>query len=179
MVRLTCPCGGSELTIVNTKDQKIRLTVPCYVCPRPHIYTVSRNLFFTPDVFAIPCQYSGMNVCFTGDGEKVQKAMEEEERQLTEMLGERRFSELSDRRGDGELRDPQIDETIAFVVKDLNEAGEIRCRCPAGEGEYRLEPGDEVTVVRCLRCGARAEIPSAHLADATRFLETCAELELK
>ena len=44
MLRLKCPCGGSELTVVYTKDKKVRLTVPCYVCPRPHVFTVAQNL---------------------------------------------------------------------------------------------------------------------------------------
>ena len=58
MLRLKCPCKGSEMTLLYAKDKKIRLTVPCFLCPQPHSFTVSSQLFFDKDLFALPCAYS-------------------------------------------------------------------------------------------------------------------------
>lgn len=46
MLRLKCPCGGSDMTLVYTKEKKIRLMVPCFICPQPHSFTVSAQMFF-------------------------------------------------------------------------------------------------------------------------------------
>ena len=62
MLKLKCECGQSEMTIVYGKDGKVRLTVPCIICPNPHIYTVSEKLFFERDLFLLPCAYSDINI---------------------------------------------------------------------------------------------------------------------
>ena len=54
MVKLKCTCGECELTMVYTGDDKVRLSVPCLVCPKPHSFTVSRSLFFGRDLFVLP-----------------------------------------------------------------------------------------------------------------------------
>lgn len=172
MLRLKCPCGGSELTVVYTKDKKVRLTVPCYVCPRPHVFTVAQNLFFGGDLFAIPCNYSGMNICFTGTKDKVEEAMKEEEKALTEMLGEHSLDDLTSQRGEGVFTDPQILDIIMFVIKDLNEEGEITCRCQKGEGEYEATVLEDCVLVRCLKCGAETRVATDSLMNAQAFLNT-------
>ena len=170
MLRLKCPCGGSELTIVYTKEKKIRLTVPCYVCPRPHVYTISGNLFFDRELFSIPCNYSGMNIFFTGAPEAVRNAMQKEEEALREMLGEREFTDLSHNRGDGLFSDPQILDIVTFVIKDLNEEGAIRCRCEAGEGEYEVDILEDAVRVTCKKCGAKKDVPTDSTVSAHAFL---------
>ena len=55
MLRMKCPCGESELSVVYTKDKKIRLTVPCFLCPTPHNFMVSASLFFSSDILLFPC----------------------------------------------------------------------------------------------------------------------------
>ena len=57
MVKLKCTCGQSEMTIVSGKDGKIRLTVPCMVCPHPHQFTLNSTLFYGKDLFSMPCPY--------------------------------------------------------------------------------------------------------------------------
>jgi len=170
MLRLKCPCGGSELTIVYTKEKKIRLTVPCYVCPRPHVYTISGGLFFDRELFSIPCNYSGMNICFTGAPEAVRAAMRKEEDALREMLGERDFTELSHNRGDGLFSDPQNLDIVTFVIKDLNEEGAIRCRCAEGNGEYEVDILEDAVRVTCKKCGAKKDVPTDSTVSAHAFL---------
>ena len=41
MFKLKCSCGESEMTMVRTSDGKIRFSVPCFLCPKPHTYTVN------------------------------------------------------------------------------------------------------------------------------------------
>jgi len=65
MMKLKCSCGKSELEIVYSKDGKVRLKVPCMICPSGHSYTVSRNIFFGRDIFVLPCPVSDINICFS------------------------------------------------------------------------------------------------------------------
>ena len=64
MLKLKCDCGESELIIQRSRDGKIRLTVPCILCSKPHQYTVSSSLFFGRELFTLSCPYSDLNACF-------------------------------------------------------------------------------------------------------------------
>ena len=87
MIRLKCPCGQSELEIVYTRDKKVRLNVPCFLCPTPHSYLISSQMFFDKDLFALPCGYSGLDICFVGQKDKVQAAVGKEEAEAKEPAG--------------------------------------------------------------------------------------------
>lgn len=171
MLRLKCPCGGSDMTLVYTGDKKIRLSVPCFVCPSPHNFVVSQKVFFGRELFLLPCAYTGVNVCFIGDEDVVLKATEESERELREMLGETSFEELSSKRTDPFMTDPQIREIVTFVLQDLTDEGKIYCRCGEGEvGEYEAEILDQEIIVRCKKCSAAAVVPANSFTAANDFL---------
>lgn len=171
MIRLKCPCGGSDMTMVMTKDKKVRLTVPCLTCPSPHVFTVSSEVFYGRELFALPCPYSGLDLCYIGAEDAVIAASKEADRALEEMLGEASIEDVVDSRQSPFMTDPQIREIVTFVVADLADEGMIECRCPEGEnGEYEAEVLDEEIVVRCKKCGAAAVIPANSFTAANDFL---------
>ena len=179
MIRLKCPCGCSELEIVYTRDKKVRLKVPCFLCPSPHSYLISSQMFFDNELFALPCGYSGMDICFVGRKDKVQAAMKEAEEELLEMLGDTSFEELSGQRKNGPdtLTDPQVLDIVTFVVHDLADEGKILCSCPDG-GDYETQILDDCIRVRCRQCGDSIDIPAGSLTAANDFL-SCEELDLR
>ncbi len=170
MMRLKCPCGESDITIVYTPDKKLRLNVPCFFCPKPHNFLVSRNMFFGRELFTLPCAYSGLDICYIGEEKAVLKAAEEGEKELAELLGESTFDQLSSHRGGDFMTDPQIREIVKFVIQDLSDEGEISCNCEDGEGDYEAEIHDEEITVRCKKCGASAHIPANSFTAANDFL---------
>ena len=181
MVRLKCPCGASEMTVEKTNDGKVRTVVPCFICPKPHTFTLSSGMFFTSDLFALPCAYSGLDTCYLGDEAKVDEACKLADNELSELMGETAYDSLKDARDgaqDSFLSDPQILDIVSFVIRDLDEAGEIECRCEDGEGCYEIDITGESIVVRCTQCGASAIIPVTSTITANAFLE-CTHLELK
>lgn len=180
MLRLKCPCGKGEMTMVYTKDKKVRLSVPCFLCPKPHSFTVSSQMFFEKELFALPCAYSGVDICFMGNPDKVAEATKASDAELMEILGEAGYDGFSDLRGDGEeiFSDPQILDIVNFVIRDLDESGEISCRCPEDEGCYTVEVTSEGVRVKCENCGAVADIPVTSTLSAQAFLN-CEHLELK
>lgn len=182
MLRLKCPCGGSETTIVHTQDKKVRLTVPCFLCPHPHNFTVSQNAFFEKDLLALPCAYSGVDICFFGKGDAVVEAEQESDEELGRLIedagGINPFGRKPEADDEAVFSDPQILEIVNFVIRDLDEAGEISCRCPEFEGSYTVEVTSDGVCVTCEHCGAKKLIPVTSTISAQAFLN-CEHLDLE
>ena len=188
MVKLKCSCGHSELEMVYSKDGKVRLKVPCLICPNGHSYTVSRNIFFGRDVFVLPCPVSDINICVMGSTDHVKFELSRTELELLQILEENGVDSFSALHGEEEelLSDPQITEIVMFVIHDLEAENKIYCKCnPApAEGEIRrgCEDGEEpervydVEImedgikVSCPDCGCSRVIPTDGLLSAHAFL---------
>lgn len=143
MVKLKCTCGQSELRIEYDRDETVRLTVPCMICAQPHHFTVRRSTFFSNDLFVLPCPYSDVNICMTGDVNLVKAELARTELALLDLLEENGLTDLSALHGDTrDLGDPQVRDIIMFVINDLDAEGKIYCRChpaPAADGTNEAE----------------------------------------
>lgn len=178
-VKLKCDCGKSEMDVVIQNDDKIRLTVPCIFCRKPHVFTVNKQIFYGRDLFVLPCPYSDINICFMGDSNHVKAEVARSELELLDMLEENGISDFSAFDGDDEmLPDPQVFEIIMFVIHDLEAEGKIFCRCHDGEGNYDAEVTDDGVRVFCRKCGAERIVPTDSLIGAHDFLN-CDSLTLE
>jgi len=171
MFRLRCECDHSEALVVKTNEGKIRITVPCLVCPKPHTYLVNASLFFEKELFVLNCSLCGLDLCFIGGDAEVSDAIKLSNEALIEMLGgdEAALESLKQMNREKNLTDPQVLEIVMFVIHDLAEAGEIECRCSDG-GHYEVEIHDEYVRIHCTECGAEAKIPTTSVSEANDFL---------
>lgn len=174
MVKLKCTCQKSELKIVYGKDGNLRFTVPCMLCPNPHTYTVSSNLFFSKELFVLPCPYSDINLCMMGETNHVKAELARTELELLDWLeksGIDSFELLHAQDGETCLSDPQVTEIVTYVIKELDAEGRIHCHCPDGqEGEYDAEIRNDGVFVSCTKCKASKLIPADSLIGAHEFL---------
>ena len=173
MVKLKCDCGKSEMTMVMTSDKKVRFTVPCILCPKPHNFTVSSNIFFNKELFVLPCPYSDINIAMMGEVNHVKAELSRTELELLDLLEKSGLSDFSTLQNDNEdtLTDPQIFDIIKYVIAELDEEGKIYCRCGADEEkEYEAEVLPEAIKITCKRCGASKMIPTNSLIAANEFL---------
>lgn len=189
MVKLKCSCGQSEMELVYSKDGKVRIKVPCMICPSGHSYTVSRNIFFGRDVFVLPCPISDINICFMGNLDHVKFELSRTELELLEILEENGVDSFSALHGDDKmLTDPQIAEIVMFVIHDLEAENKIYCKCNpapvAGERKcssgcedgdmpervYDVEIVEDGIKVSCPECGSSRVIPTDGLLSAHAFL---------
>ena len=155
MVKLKCTCGKSEMSMVRTNDGKIRFSVPCILCPKPHNFTVSTSLFFGKELFVLPCPYSDVNIAMMGDTNHVKAELSRTELQLLDMLEESGLQSFDSIHGESYLSDPQVLQIIEYTIKELDEEGKIFCKCPEGkQGSYELEFTNEGIVISCTECGA-------------------------
>ncbi|MBE6585398.1 MAG: hypothetical protein E7645_02600 [Ruminococcaceae bacterium] len=189
LVKLKCTCGQSHLEIFYNRDNTVRLRVPCMICATPHNFTVSTGVFFSDELFVLPCPYSDINICFTGEMNLVKAELARTELMLIDLLEEHGISDFSALHGQEEtLSDPQIRDIVMFVINDMDEEGKIYCRChPEGSAAEPISDGDrtedipgryeaEITkdgiLVSCRECGASRLIPTDSSLSAHAFLNS-------
>ena len=175
MVKLKCTCGKSEMSIVYSKDGKIRLTVPCILCPKPHIFTLNSSVFFKNDLFVLPCPLSDINICMMGEQNQVKAELARTELELLDLLEEHGIESFDIFHGEQTLSDPQVLDIILFVIKDLDEEGKIYCNCSKEDNEnsnYDVEILPEGIKVTCTKCKATKTISANSLIDAHAFLNS-------
>ena len=182
MIKLKCDCGKSEMSVVYSNDGKVRLSVPCILCPKPHSFVVNSSVFFGKELFLLPCPYSDVNIAMTGEINNVKAELARSELELLQMLEESGLESFEAIRGQNEsevFSDPQIFDIIMFVINDLDAEGKIYCKCEnEGEGDFEVEVLDDGIKVSCKRCGASRVIPTDGLLAANAFLNAdCLYLE--
>ncbi len=171
MVKLKCDCGKSEMSMVRTGDKKVRFTVPCMLCPKPHTFTVNEALFFDKELFLLPCPYSGINIAMMGEPNHVKAELSRTELELLDLLEKSGIDSFETLHSEAYLTDPQVLEIVGYVLKELDEEGKIYCSCPDGtEGNYELEMTEDGLRVSCLNCGASKTVATNSLIQATDFL---------
>lgn len=180
MLKLKCECGQSEMTIVRSKDGKIRLSVPCILCPKPHNYTLNESLFFGKDLFVLPCPYSDINIGFMGEINMVKAELARTELELLDLMEQNGIADFSalHKAEEEALTDPQVLDVVRFVVEELKEEHKIFCFCEDGNGEYQVEVLDDAVRVRCAKCGAERIIATDSYLAAQAFLD-CDSLYLE
>ncbi len=176
LIKLKCDCGQSEMTIAYQKDDKIRLTVPCFFCPRPHQYTLTPSVFFGRDLFTLECAYSALDVCYIGQKDLVLNAAKEADKQLEELLtqaGVPNFRALYEEEDEQIEYDPQIESIVALTIENLLEEAKIECNCALHkEQEIQYEFLADSLLVYCKHCGATKMFPVSNMTTAMAFLET-------
>lgn len=176
---LKCPCGKSEMTIRLSKDGKVRISVPCFICRTDHTYTINSNVLFSDEIFYLHCMYSGINICFIGKEDTVSQQIDLTLDELEKLLGapaEELFGEI-EQTPDGI---PDVSELsgIVTVIKELAADGKILCDCPPSDGgellydpqdylmvtgiyenncngTFRLVCEDNVLLLECTECGCK------------------------
>lgn len=180
MIKLKCDCGGSEMTMVRQADGKIRLSVPCIICPKPHTYLLSPKVFFDKEEFFLQCPYSDMNVGFLGEMDYVKANLAKGEYELIKLMEENGLSDLSAFREANEqdpddALDSEQAQNVIFVLSELEAENKIFCRCEHGESVDEEKYGYEVcadgVLVKCRDCGAQRLIPTDNSLNTHAFLD--------
>ena len=175
MLRLKCECGESFMEISPAEGGKLRLCVPCIICPKPHRFTVSESVFYGQELFALPCPYTDFNIGVMGEINHVKAELSRTELELLDLMEKNGIDSFEALHGTDEeaLPDPQVLEIVLYVIKDLDEEGKIFCRCKEGEArEYDAEVLPEGVKVTCKTCGASKIVPTASMVEAHDFLHS-------
>ena len=174
MVKLKCDCGNSEMLVSAGTDGKLRLTVPCLVCPSPHIFTVNESLFFGKDLFTMQCPYvSDLTIALFGETENVKAELARGELALMDLMEKQGLESFDCFRDDEKsLPDPQILDIVMFVINDMDAEGKIYCNCEEGNNDrgYTAKIQSDGVLVTCKCCGASRLVPTDSRMSAHAFL---------
>ena len=158
MLRLKCGCESpSQLDINITRDEKLKLTVPCLLCGDSHSFVVSQDILLNSRAAKLSCPYSGIDVAFIGEKEAIDPELARTEKEIATIMASLEVEDVSelqpkDMSEDEILPDPSVYDTIRFVLKDLEADGKVACPC--GKGGYDLRFSDEGIQAYCESCGA-------------------------
>ena len=182
MLKIKCSCGHSELSVTCTKDNKVRLTVPCLFCENPHHFVVSQAIFFGREVFLLNCPYAGMDVCFIGKPEQLQKELDRSAKELNalyEQMGavlpieeekaEKAEEESAPASEEEFFPEDEVYDIVRFLVKELEADAAIDCPCHSGDYDFEMIPGG--VRVYCRECGADHLFPANTVSRAQEFLQ--------
>ncbi len=181
MIKLKCDCGGSEMTVIKQEDGKVRLSVPCIFCPKPHSFLINPNVFFGKEDFFLQCPYSDMDICFLGDTDRVKAHLARGEYELIKLMEENGISDLSafgraNEEDEDEALDSELTQSVLFVLSELEEEGRIFCHCERGTESDAEKYGYEIksggVLVKCRDCGAQRFIPTDNSMSAHAFLDS-------
>ena len=173
MLKLKCTCGESEMTVVLSKDGKVRMSVPCLLCANPHNFTLNSSLFFKQDLFTLSCPYSDIGLAFLGEANQVKAELARSELELLDLLEKSGLNSLEDLHSEENgLTDPQILDIVMFVINDLDAEGKIECKCAPDDNDrqYDVEVLDDGVLVKCRKCGASRIVPTDSGLGAHDFL---------
>ena len=183
LFKLKCPCGGSQAELRRTSDGKIRITVPCIVCGQDHSHVINKSSFFRKDVLTFPCAYSGVDICIIGEEKAAAKAAEQADSDFLSLLrsaGVADFEsfakarDLDNREHSQSVADPEMQSIVHFMLCELEDEGNISCKCPDG-GHYEFKfVGSQLdtVLIYCTKCGASVSIPLTDTVAANAFLHT-------
>ncbi len=160
MLKIKCPCGHSELTVTYTAERKIRLTVPCLFCENPHYFVLTEKLFFEREIFMLGCPYAGVDICFVGQPEALQRELDRTTKELNEMFenlgvtlpGHTEEAAPSVEDNDEEYPNEEVYDIVRFLLRELMEEGSVDCPCHGGSYEVDTVGGD--VRIFCTECGA-------------------------
>lgn len=169
--KLECiECHKSALELSMTGDEKVRLNVPCLVCPHPHPYTVSTDIFFGKDIFLLSCSYSGLDICFIGDEDKVEDELDRTESLIMDLLADQRDDEEAVKQSEMLTANTNVVREILFALDALMTDKKITCGECGSHAAKVLIDYDSVHVV-CKVCGKRKVLNARNKFDANSAIE--------
>jgi hypothetical protein len=173
MVKLKCTCGKSEMKAVISADKRVRLTVPCMICAKPHSFTLNTTLFFDKDLFSMQCPYSDINIACVGETNQVKAELARGELELLDLMEKSGLQNFEDYHEEDEnLSDPQVLDIVMFVINDMDAEGKIYCKCNPADNDrrYDAEVLSDCVCVSCRKCGASRKVPTDSRLGAHAFL---------
>lgn len=178
LLKLKCACGESELPLERQSDGKLRIAVPCIVCAKPHVFLLGQNHFSgRGGVLRIPCPYTGLDLCFIGEKDAVQDAIQEADDQLLALMRDAGLEDIEQLHAGDEMleareQDPQVADIVRYALRELDDEGEITCNCQnnaIADYQFRLHDGE--LTVWCEECGASVTLPLSGVTMAEDFLQ--------
>lgn len=151
-IRLKCSCGESFMELSLSDDGKVRVAAPCIFCPTPHYYTVARDVFFSGELFELPCNVTGFPACFVGQLDEVSDALDENEKEICRIAAEAGIDLTVQKLS---VDENSLKEQLLKLLGALKQEERIICYCEdKSKAQHTLTVSEDGVEVKCTSCGA-------------------------
>ena len=169
--KLACiECHKSALEMSLTKDMKVHLSVPCLVCPHPHPYTVSSEIFFERDIFLLSCSFSGLDICFIGEDDKVEDEIDRTESIIMDLLADAEDDESAAVQSDMLVADTNVVREVLFALDELMKEKKISCS-QCGSRAIKVVIDYDSVRLSCKVCNKETVLPARNKFDASSAID--------
>ncbi len=145
-ISVSCDCKKSELKISYKSANTYSVSLRCQVCEKNHDYAVPLSELLHKHFLDFLCPELLMGLVFIGDKEKVEHAVEENNKYIKEILTTCGI-EHAGKNGIPILK--ALDK-----IQLLSDEGGVRCEC--GSDLIDLDVLENGLVLECCKCGATA-----------------------
>ena len=181
MLKLKCECKQSAMSLVRSKEGKVKLSVPCVFCNKNHTFVISEQTFFERELLLLSCPYTNMDICFTGTEENISAVVEQNTKELNALFADLGYENLEDlysddRSAEDIIPDADVYDTVRFALAELQ--ADCAIECPCNSAEYDIEFVSGGVRIFCRQCNAEYFLPITNSESARQFLD-CTHLVLK
>lgn len=164
-ISVSCDCKKSSLAIMPKNDTTYTICVKCQVCEKNHEYAVPLADLLRKNFLDFLCPELLMGLAFIGDSASVEKAIEENNKYIKEILTTCGI-EHAGKNGIPILK--ALDK-----IQLLSDKGGVRCEC--GSDLIDLDVLENGIVLECCECGATAfftadDIRQENFSDITEIV---------
>jgi len=145
-IAVSCDCKKSSLEIFPKSDTAYAVRVKCQVCEKNHEYVLPLTELLKKTFLDFLCPELLMGLAFIGDKESVEKAIEDNNKYIKEILTTCGI-EHAGKNGIPILK--ALDK-----IQLLSDSGGVRCEC--GSELIDLDVLENGIVLECCECGATA-----------------------
>ena len=173
MLRLKCGCEKYALEIKPEGNSRVKISVPCIYCKDVHTYLISSDILTRSEPTRLACPSSHHDILFIANESDIQADLERSANELSLVLASFEADDVKDIQpadlGEADNPpDPAIYDVLNFVMRDLEDAGAIKCPCK--NGPYNLRFTDDGAEIYCESCGASYEFKAKTGAMAETYL---------
>ena len=161
-------CRKSKLEITPEPGGSIKIVVPCLMCPHPHPYKLSKEIFFEREIFTLPCSFTGLDICFIGDEDNVEDEIDRTGAEISALTDEEDTDEVK-KSSEFMVADTSVIREILFAVGELDKSKKISCSCGSHAVKVLIDY-DKVILV-CKVCGKKYELDARTKFDANRAID--------
>ncbi len=162
-------CHKSQIDISRLPSGAVNIIAPCLVCPHPHSYNLSYEMFFEREIYCLPCSFSGIDICFIGDMDSVEDEIIRSGGEISAILEATR--EQDDRASDASamLADTSVMREVLFAIGNLEEEKKIKCVC--GSSAVKVLLDYDKAIIICKVCAKKKEIAARTRIDANAAID--------
>lgn len=169
--RMSMPCiqcEKSHLDISKEPSGSISLLVPCLMCPHPHPYKISAEMFFEKEIYCFPCSFTGIDICFIGESDFVDDEIIRSGREISDLIEESN-DDPDSKSADVMVADMSVMREVLFAIGNLQDDKKIKCSC--GSSAVKVILDYDKAVIVCKVCSKKKEIAARTRFDANAAIE--------